>query len=473
NPSNPSNPSNPGNPDEPTNPGFVMPDRPVDETEGQTYLIIQQAVVENPFGYSQDSQLGMKVQERLDEVMETYGCTIEFEQVSYEASDYASKLYTYEVDERGDLVFADKNAKLRRTLGVGGDESLMVDLLLVNHIINFWDSNKWGTLTARETMMAGGTFYGVTPALWIDCTPLPYYQVVYNKEMVEMAGVTDPQEYWENEEWDRDAMMDVIVGTTNEADGVWGMTAMEYHMIRATFLGTGKLLVEIEKINEDKTVDWTPGLSSPEVVEAFSWLKKQLKNNAKCFNNGGAYVSTDGSWGAHVPFNEGLCAMAMTRPSNVFDSIVVKDSSFPFGIITWASDVANSLTGYYEQVYSVAIPRFAKEVEHSAFLMADLFEGLEGVETYQDVLDYYREDYFDSDIDVECLVRDGAALQYSYWPNGTIDKVWTDLEKEFLSASSVSSLVKRYANTISKDVETHILPNQVALQQWRDQLNAD
>ena len=66
----------------------------------------------------------------------------------------------------------------------------MQDLLAVDDIINFWNAEKWGTIPAREAMMAGGTFYGVAPALWVDCTPLPYYQIVYNKTLVENAGLT-------------------------------------------------------------------------------------------------------------------------------------------------------------------------------------------------------------------------------------------------------------------------------------------
>ena len=189
------------------------------------------------------------------------------------------------------------------------------------------------------------------------------------------------------------------------------------------------------------------------------------------------YVSTDGSWGSYVPFNEGLCTMAMTRPTDLFNKVAVKDSSFKFGVTTWASAEANSLTGYYEQVYSVAIPRWAQDVEHSAFLMADLFEGLDingqTIETYEDVLDWYRDEYFDSDIDLECMVREGATLQYSYWPGTRFDVMWNELSDNLLTSGSVTTLIKRYVGSIEKDTETHVVPNQVALYQWKDQLNAD
>ena len=300
---------------------FEPPERPVDETAGKNYIIIQHSEIENPFGYSQDSNMGLQVSDRVNEVCETYGCTIEFSMSAYD-TNFASRLQAAMFAENsGDMVFAYKNAMLRKALGTGGSTSLMQDLLQVDHIINFWDANKWGTLTARESMMAGGTFYGVSPALWVDCTPLPYYQVVYNKDIIELTGVTDPQEYWENEEWDREAMLDVITETTDEASGIWGMTASMEHRVMATFLTAGKPFVVLEKVNSDGTAEWSRGLEDGDVLDALQWLKNSLNANTKCFNNG--LVDRSG-WTAHEPFDEGLCTMAMTRPIDIFAYVVVE-----------------------------------------------------------------------------------------------------------------------------------------------------
>ncbi len=437
-------------------------ERPVEETTGKNYVIIQHTEIENPFGYSQDSNMGLQISERIIEVSETFGCTFEFSQIPYNdsfASQLQALLYS---DNGGDLIYAHNNAKLRLALGTGGSTSLCQDLLEVDHIINFWDFNKWGNITARECMMAGGTFYGVSPALWVDSTPLPYYTVVYNKDIVAGAGATDPQEYWEKEEWDRYSMLEVIQTTTDEVSGVWGMSATLAHMVRATFLTTGQTLLIIDKIHSDGTVEWSHGMESGDVVEAFQWLKNTLTSNSKCFNNGQQSWDT---WNTQTPFNEELCAMSLTRPADLFQDIVVEGPS-NFGIITWAGDEANTLTGYYEMVPAIAIPLCAQSVEHSAFLMADLFEGLGDIETYDDVIDYYSETYFNSELDILCLVREGAALQYSYWPNG-IDSIWSGITSDLLTASSVAALVEKYVHTVDTEIETHIMPNTVALEAWR------
>ena len=475
-PQNPSSPSTPGGAqtpggseggDEAAGRDFELPERPVDAMSGKTYTVIQHDEIENPFGYSQDSQMGVMVADRIAEVEALYGVTLEFSFMAYD-TNFASQLQALQFSEEGaDLVFAMKNAMLRHALGTGGSESLMTDLLTVDHIIDFWNMDKWGSIVARESAMAGGYFYGVTPSLWVDCSPLPYYQVVYNKDLLTLLEIPDLQEYWEKEEWDRDTMLDVITSFDYEADGAWGMTACRLHMIRSTFLTTGVSLVQIDKINADRTVDWSRGMEDPDVAEAFQWLKNALTNNRKYFNNGQDDWKTadEGSWGSHVPFNAGQTAMAVTRPQNIF-SYVVTEGPENFGLITWAGYDANVLSGYLEQAYTVAIPVFAQNVEHSAFLMYDLFEGLGDVETYEDVIAYYRETYFESDLDMTFLMRDGVSLQYSYWPNG-VEEVWTNIDMDLLTASSISGMVKKFASTVDEEIETHMVPNTVAIEAYR------
>ncbi len=442
--------------------GFVMPTRPVNETSGKNYVIVQHEAVENPFGYAQDSKMGLQVANRLSEIKELYGCTFEFRQFGYDY-DFVTHMQAAQfTEDGGDIIFAYMNAMLRRCIGTGGDSSLMQDLLTVDNIIDFWNMEKWGNITARETMMANGTFYGVSPALWVDYTPLPYYQVVYNKGLIQAYGATDPQEYWEKEEWDRDAMLDVITKTTDEASGIWGMNARVEHMVRSTFLSTGMQLVSIDKINEDGTVEWSNNVKTNEAEEALTWLRNTLSKNSKCFNNGRYQLTGDG-WGTYKPFNEGLCTMAMTRDVDLFDYVVVGDSKISLGLTCWAGKEANVLSGFYEDVCSIAIPVFAQNVTHSAFLIADLFEGLENVETYEDVLKFYSDTYFESELDLEMLVRPNAVLQYSYWPNDGIDGIWTSIGDKLLILS-VTSLINKYAGTINTAVEKHIVPNKVALQ---------
>lgn len=450
--------NNPSNPEH-----FVMPDRPVDETKGKTYTIIQHSAELDPFGYKENSLFATHAMERLAEVQETYGCELKFSTIPY-GDDYATQIQSLVyANNAGDIVFSHNQAQLRKTLGTGGDTSYMQDLLALNHIINFWDMEKWGDITARETMMAGGTFYGVAPALWINYTPLPYYQLVYNKDLIKQFECDDPQELWEQKAWDRDAMLDIITSCYDDtgADPIWGMTATLTHMMRATYLTTGMPTVIIESINADETVNWSRGLDSVDAKEALSWLQDALNNNAQYFNNGQDNWET---WASHEPLIAGQSTFALTRPSALFDSIVVEMENF--GLSVWGGADANVMSGYYENSSAVAIPIFAQNATHSAFLMADIFEGLGENQTQQDVIDYYLNNYFDTELDVQFLLRTGANnLQYSYWPNGGGD-VWPQMATAFLTGN-VATLIQKNGNIIDKCITEHMVPNQVQIEKYR------
>ncbi len=444
---------------------FELPERPVDDMEGKTYIIIQHDAVTEPFGYAENSLLAQRAKERINEVQELYGCTLELSQVAYD-DKFATQIQALQFsDNSGDLIFSYNQAQLRKTLGTGEGTSLMQDLMQLDHIINFWDMEKWGNITARETMMAGGTFYGVAPALWINYTPLPYYQLVYNKDLLVLFDAADPQELWEQKAWDRDAMLEQIVKCYDDsgAETIWGMTATLTHMMRATFLTTGQPTVIIEKLNADGSAEWSQGLETADAKEALGWLQDSLLVYSKHFNNGNE--SGWGTWLSHEPLIAGQSAFALTRPSAIFDYIVTDMSNF--GLALWAGANSNVVSGYYENSSAVAIPIFAQNVEHSAFLMHDLFEGLAGVESYDDVVAYYRDTYFATDLDVEFLLREDAdSLQYSYWPNGGGD-VWPAMATNFLSASSIPTLISKNVGLISECIETHMVPNQIVVESYR------
>ena len=439
--------------------------RPYDETKGKTFYIIQHQDAATPFNYSQDSLMGEKIAERINEIETAYGVTVEFVPVAY-SDAFATAMQQMEVTGAGgDIVFSTNNSKLRLALGVGAETSLMVDLLTVDHIINFWDMDKWGNIISRETMMAGGTFYGVAPNLWIDRTPLPFYLLVYNRDLLKEFEALDPQEAWEKKEWDRDAMLESITSVYDDSTGVkiFGIAAQGLHMTRATVLSTGAQLVNIDKINADGTVEWHNGFKNADVVEALQWLKNAYNENTKYFNN----LWNSSSWVHQDPLLNGEAAYCMTRPDVLLNQIVV-EADFDFGLALWAGAEPNQMTGYYENSSGITIPVFANKIEHSAFIMWDLFEGLNGIESFDDLISYYRETYFTSDLDVTFLLRDGATLMYSYWPNG-VDSLWTNLGGGLLSAASVQGLVDKYAGSTDTMIDQHVVPNQVAIAKYRSE----
>ena len=445
-------------------PIFVQKEYNIDDFSGNEYIILQHSPEDTVFGYTEDSFMGSHVMARIEEVEAKFDCTLVFKFIAYGGAEFVTNFQNLEnTGVGGDIIFSNNNASVRRVIGTGGEESLLVDLFALDDILNFWDTNKWGNITTRETMMAGSAFYGLTPALWVDCAPLPAYQMVYSRDVLAAFGATDPQEYWENEEWDREAMLSVITSVYDDtgADLIYGMNSNIGNMVRATFLSTGISPIVVESINADESVNWSYGLLTDDCLEAMTWFKNAYNNNKKYFNYG---TVEGGGWSEfHLPLMEDRAAFCMTRGGEVVN-YVVKDLT-NFGLTCWAGIDANTLSGYYENCYSVGIPVFAQDFECSAFLMYDLFEGLNGIETYEDVIQFYRDNYFETDLDVQMLVRQGASLQYSYWPNGG-DKLFS-FSTKLPGSASISSIIESACNEAKATAENYILPNMVELEKYK------
>ncbi len=443
--------------------GIVDPVIRPEEMSGKDFIIIQHQPEISPFGYAENSQLAERAFKRMEDVEALYGCTLNFSTVPYD-NNFVTQIQAFAYEENsGDLIFSSNNAMLRRCVGTGGDDSMLVSLLPYDSILDFWNTEKWGNITAKETMMYGKDFYGVTPALWINYLPLPYYYLVYNRDLLESFGQTDLQEYYENGTWTRDVMMDIVISCYDDTGAVpiYGMAAHLSHMIRASFLAAGCTPVQIDSINVDGTSEWTNGWLLPEAEEALTWLQGKIKSNPRCFNGG----KNVGTWSAHEGFIAQEAVMCLTSPITILNNIVV-DAAFSYGIMPWGGFEPNYMSGYYENVCTVAIPTFAQNAEWSAFLMADLFEGLDGTPDYNSVLEYYRNTYFDTDTDMEILIQQGSNnLQYSYWPNNG-DATLGAIAGSFLS-SSVTALLQANAGLVDSVVETYILPNKIALEQYK------
>ncbi len=451
----------PANPSYPVTPPVTSdPVRP-EEMQGKTYLILQEAPAETPFGFDTETTLFQELVTHMAEVEERYGCTLEFLQLP--ANDLSqSQMVVFELGGVGDIFFG-LSTVLRRSLRNAQGEMMFENILKYDHIINFWDIQKWGNIYARECLMMEGEFYGVTPALWQDCTPLPLYCVVYNKGLIEDCGEKSPLEYWEEEEWDNFAMVQVIKNTTSVADDIWGMTASLEQMVHATVLATGKPLVEVAGMQLDGSVVWKNNLDSAEIITSLQWLQFTMNNNAKCFNKG----LNDWEKGkTHEPFLAGTSALALTSPAQALEMVKSPGNHIDMGIITWAGVEANQMTGGYGEVTAVAIPTFAQNTTHSAYLVFDLFKGVGDIRDYSQLHEYYLQAYFSHDTDVTCFLQQDGKTGYSYWVEGSGSQIHS-ISNSLLATKSVKALVEKYLHDGDSVIENHVATNWLSLEKWR------
>lgn len=441
------------------------PDPYLSEFDGGNFIIIQHESEESPFGYEEDSVFLPSVLNRIEEMETKYGCTVSFRTLAYGGSSFVADFCALEFSGvGGDLLFSSDNSAARRLVGKGGEDSMLINLYALDNYLNVWDTDKWGTVASRETMMVGERIYGLTPALWVDCTPLPDYQLVYSRDVLAAFDLVDPAEYWENKAWDREAMLDLITSVYDDSGDylVYGINAAVDHMQRASFLASGVSTVVVDRINADESVDWSYGLMTPEGKDALIWFKNAFKQNRKYFNSG--KLAPEGSVETyHQALVEGKAAFCLVRGRDVVESVFVDLPNF--GLTCWAGLDANVLSGSYDNCYSVSIPVFAQNPYGSALLMYDLFEGLDGMQDYDDVLRYYRETYFKTYADAKMLLRKNGNLQYSYQLHGG-NKVWETLAEKIVLSPYVIPVIENSIGTFASVAKENALPNKVALLQY-------
>ena len=437
------------------------------EMMGQEYIILQTRNREFPFEYPIASREAEFARNRIEEVRRLYNSEILLEQIPEDgiAEELQRRTFT---DSRGDILFCTDNSLLRGVVNADPEKSLLVDLLPLDNQLNLFDKEKWGGAAALESMMAGGHFYGVTPALWFGCAPKPVSVLLYDKDLLHEYDVPDLPEYLEKDQWDRDVMLTTITNVYSDSaeKPVWGITAPLTRMIRSTLLAVGADDVRIGKINGDGTAEWEYGPASDDGEEALTWLRKTLKQYKRSFNHGADDWEEDNVLN---PFLQKRCGVCLTSCDAVPELAAARNKNF--GLMPWAG----KQSGFYDQDYdnccSVSIPVCAQNPEWSALLMWDLFEapgsmGPTEIRNRNQLFEYYRTTYFSNDFEAQLYLPEKPSGHYSYAPEGGIAG-WETIRAGILSDVPIRSLIDRCKADAADVIETYVLPNRTALASYR------
>ena len=221
-------------------------------------------------------------------------------------------------------------------------------------------------------------------------------------------------------------------------------------------------LAVVDSINPNQTMNWHCGLQDPKGIEALQWFATNYANNRKYFNGGRSWAD----------LNEGAAFLLLLKTPTA--TSLLKEQPGTYGLTCWAGKEANFLSSYYESCFCVSIPLFAEDIEASAYLMAELFEGFDGMRKYEDVLARYRETYGFSETELEFFFGKEDSLQYSYWPNG-LGEIWKDLDGKFnafLPAEgnqpALEPVLAQTLKSYTSAIETYVLPNVVSLELYKE-----
>jgi ABC-type glycerol-3-phosphate transport system substrate-binding protein len=322
----------------------AVPEITYEDYGGAEFVILQHQEKENPFGYKQDSLLADQALTRLSTIGERHNCSFTIETLAY-GDSFSSQLIANlaVMDNFCDIIFSHNCSKLRLVGNAGG----LVAMDEVSDIIDYKNHDKWGDVEALEAMMCKGVLYGVAPSLWLNYTPIPFYTLVYNNSLIKTFGVPNPHELYENKQWTRDSLVELIKTCTdlNGTTPIYGMAATLMHLTRQAILSNGCKMLNIA---EDGTV--SNGWDTEEAVEALTWLQKTVNENIECFFNKTQDYQND-SWNMKIPFMNNEATFVLTRPEFIFDEIAYKVEDF--GLMPWPAgpNVEYGVwPGYYENI---------------------------------------------------------------------------------------------------------------------------
>lgn len=419
--------------------------------DGQTFEIIQtSAIDENPLYYIRDTVLADNALQRLNDVADNHNCTIKLKYIGVDSTFKTLMAATLSTGEAlGDIIFTDPY-QIRDFGNLGG----LVNIENLSDYIDIFDADKWGEPNVWEFLMCNGVMCGVVPVSWLQMSPGIFYPIVFNADVTASFGVYDLRESYENGQWTRDKMLEVITTCTNNtlATPIKGMAACLKHFIRAALLNNGTTFAEF---NDDLT-EYSCGWATEAGIEALQWVKDVIDNYDEYmfeFTNTGY-----GDWNYTNPFMNGEAALLLTSSGEIFDNIAYEVENF--GVLPFPSGPygdSSKYVGFYEKAETLSIPIYAKEVECSAILIDEIFSPLEQYPDQESIASYYNSQVFSDNRDYKLLTELSKNCKYSFWPDGGdafLNQIYSNLSK-----STPVEIIEAYGTSSDECIIEQMIPS--------------
>ncbi|MDF2685303.1 MAG: hypothetical protein K0S55_484 [Clostridia bacterium] len=425
---------------------------------GRDFVILQAADPQtDPLGLKMDTMLADEALKRIEEVGNVYNCNIILDYVGGDPVYQQTLMNTLaSMDNLYDITYG--GSWITRAIGNAGGLVPMDD---VEHIINFRDSEKWGTLNAQEMIMCKGVLYGVIPNLWINVRPLADYLIVFNNELLKSFNAPDLREMLEQKQWTREALENILITCTDPARStpVYGMAASKLHILRSSLLSN-----KCNFINENSDGTIYCGYDSEAAIEAIAYAQKLVKEYKDYLHNKGNDLAA-GNWGFTAPFNNNEATLLLTSFWNITGTIQyeLKD----FGLLPWPVGPYGEYgewPAYYEDATVITIPVFAYDYEESAYITDALFKGLDSYPDIDSIKNYYTDQLFHDPRDAELFVSLGKNAQYSYWIDGGDNMLYNIVNS--LTSKTPIELIETSINSIQKCIEEQIMPNYESMEKY-------
>jgi hypothetical protein len=317
-------------------------------------------------------------------------------------------------------------------------------------IIDYRDSDKWGTPNLLECACYKDDLYGILPAAWPDLIYSSFgYPLVVNEDLISIVGASDPRELYEQGVWNWSTFNDELEKCTVTEGGetiTYGLTAHSPYFAEMILASNG---VGLTRVNGKPSM--TCGFyNNPSYFSAAEEIQLiRFGDLAYTY-----YLSVEGD---PVTVTDSFCndmACYSFMPTKyifgVYGDVSQKVENYAVVHTPVGPDVApDHAAGIYDgMTCTIVFPSLTDNLNEAAIAVNEIFSPLPGYETHEQVIEYMRRNnFFDSrDCDAFLDILNNAMYNYFYSAGGDVRNIPSDLGRTNTPAAEI---LERHENLMN------------------------
>ena len=388
--------------------------------------------------------------QRIADVEQELNCDIILDTVS--EYSLAGNNYVLTNLATGDSFAEILNVSCNSLMGELAYAGYLTPLTDLKEIIDYTDSDKYGSPAVLEAAMYEGVPYAVQPTYWINFHGANCFLIYYNRDLLNSMGLYNPQEHLEKKDWTWDNFENILKTfyIENGENNLPVLSASSLAMIQLALLS-----------NDVRFADYVDGVLKTDIysdksLKALDWILNIYKTYSKTAitTKGG-----DGYWDSSKFVNKEVLMDILNGQEAVNGDVQYK-ADFTFGLMPFpcGPDAPyGKWAQWYEQIEGFGIPYSADEPESAAHVINRLFEPFEEYGDKEGLLDYYTRNVFVDPMDSDVFLNSSDNARYNYWKVGGYDFALKISQN--MNSKTASEYMSSYGPAFEEVIEKYMMPN--------------
>jgi len=313
--------------------------------------------------------------------------------------------------------------------------------------IDLSETWKYGDANVLEGGMINSVPYSVQPVSWPNWQATGISSIIYNLDIMKENAITDPHEFWENENWTWDNFEEAYLkGVTLSKEGMWVFSASE----KMYFYGLA-YSNDVQYVSVGSDGSYVVNSRPQELFET-------LQTGARWYAEYRDKMDLFSAFWEHEDFDEGMAFMTISSATlaGTHEDVSCGLMPFPSG----PSNTYGMWAQAFDRIQGFGIPVSSFNPDIAAHVLSELFEPFD--EYIGPIEDYFREMIFMTDLDAEIYMELISDARYDYTFDGGSDlmrAVNNNFSGAMVQGRSPGEALDLYSNAVLSIVEKHALPN--------------